>query len=121
VDVFYTLTPGFLFWPLGHFVAIHIAASGKPKNVFFLSLITLLSGAPISYYLISKYGMVGAGLSVSAINVIMISLRLLLYTKLTGVPFAEVLFPRRSDLAHYKRFLLALRSKVGRVTKFFKE
>ena len=72
--VFYAIAPSFIFWPLGRFIGIHIAASGKPKQVFFVSLITVLLGAPISYFLISEYGMVGAGLSMSIINVIINSM-----------------------------------------------
>jgi len=111
VNVFYTLIPGFLFWPMGQFIAIHIAASGRPRNVFLQSLITLLFAAPICYYLIPEHGMIGAGLSVSAINTVVISLRLLLYRRLTGVPLAQVLLPRRSDMVHWSAIRKLFQSK----------
>lgn len=110
--VFYAIAPSFIFWPLGRFIGIHIAASGKSKQVFFMGLITVLLGAPISYFLISEYGMVGAGLSMSTINAIMIFLHLLLYTKLTGTLFSEVIFPRFSDVIYYQKALHTLRLKI---------
>jgi len=110
--VFYAIAPSFIFWPLGRFIEIHIAASGKPKQVFFLGLITVLVGAPISYFLISEYGMIGAGLSMSIINIILIFLHLLLYMKLTGTLFSEVIFPRFSDITYYKQALDNLRLKI---------
>jgi O-antigen/teichoic acid export membrane protein len=110
--VFYAIAPSFIFWPVGRFIGIHIAASGKPKQVFILGLITLLFGAPISYFLISEYGMVGAGLSMSIINVISIFLQLLLYIKLTGTHFSEVIFPRFSDTTYYKQALDSLRLRM---------
>jgi O-antigen/teichoic acid export membrane protein len=110
--VFYAIAPSFIFWPLGRFIGIHIAASGKAKQVFFMGLITVLLGTPISYFLISEYGMVGAGLSVSTINVIMIFLHLLLYIKLTGTQFSEVIFPRFSDITYYQQALHTLRLKI---------
>lgn len=112
IPVFYALAPSLIFWPLGRFIGIHIAASGKAKLVFFMGLITVLLGAPISYYLISKYGMVGAGLSMSVINVIIIFLNVLLYTKLTGTSFSEVIFPRFSDITYYRQALESLRLKI---------
>lgn len=110
--VFYAIVPSFIFWPVGRFIGIHIAASGKAKQVFFMGLITLLIGAPISYFLISEYGMVGAGLSVSTINAIMIFLHLLLYIKLTGTLFSEVIVPRFSDVTYYQKALQTLRLKI---------
>jgi O-antigen/teichoic acid export membrane protein len=110
--VFYAIAPSFIFWPLCRFIEIHIAASGKPKQVFYLGLITVLIGAPMSYFLISEYGMVGAGLSMSVINVILVFLHLLLYIKLTGTPFSEVIFPRFSDITYYKQALNSLRLKI---------
>jgi O-antigen/teichoic acid export membrane protein len=110
--VFYAAAPSFILWPLIRFIGIHIAASGKPKPVFLLGLITVLLGAPISYYLISQYGMVGAGLSMSIINVIMIILNLLLYTKLTGAPVSEVIFPRFSDITYYWQAFESLHSRI---------
>jgi len=111
-NVFYAIAPSFIFWPVGRFIGIHIAASGKPKHVFLLGLITLLFGAPISYILISEYGMVGAGLSMSIINLISIFLQLQLYIKLTGTHFSEVIFPRFSDTTYYKQALDSLRLRM---------
>jgi O-antigen/teichoic acid export membrane protein len=110
--VFYAIAPSFIFWPICRFIGIHIAASGKPKQVFLLGLITLLFGAPISYFLISEYGMIGAGLSMSIINVISIFLQLLLYIKLTGTLISEVIFPRFSDITYYQQALHSLRLKI---------
>jgi O-antigen/teichoic acid export membrane protein len=110
--VFYAIAPSFIFWPIGRFIGIHIAASGKPKQVFLLGLITLLFGAPISYFLISEYGMIGAGLSMSIINVISIFLQLMLYIRLTRTLFSEVIFPRFSDITYYKQALDSLRLKI---------
>ena len=117
VRVFYALAPGFIFWPLGHFIGIHIAASGRPKNVFIRSLITVILAVPISYFLISRYGMIGAGLSVTCVNVIQILLRLQLYSRLTRTNYRQVLFIHSSDIIYYKYAFQSLKAIGTRLIK----
>ncbi len=110
--IFYALAPGVLFWPLGHFLGIHVAASGKPKVVFFASLGTLVVAAATCWFLIPAYGAVGSGISVSVIYATQTFFRLLVYTKVTGASISDVLLPCRADGGHYVNMLKMMSSRL---------
>ncbi|MCK4821382.1 oligosaccharide flippase family protein, partial [bacterium] len=74
VDIFYTLVPGIISWPLARFLGTHVAASGNSKALFFMTLVTLAGAIPICWHLIPRYGAIGAGLSVSAIYMVRVLL-----------------------------------------------
>ncbi|MHC4531461.1 MAG: lipopolysaccharide biosynthesis protein, partial [Planctomycetota bacterium] len=103
--IFYAMAPGVVLWPFAHFLGVHVAASGKPKSVFFASLYVLGLAVGLCWLLIPKYGMVGAGLSMGAIHMIRAFSHLLVYTKNTKASFSEVIIPQKSDLLYYRHIL----------------
>ncbi|MCK4784921.1 MAG: hypothetical protein KAV87_14305, partial [Desulfobacteraceae bacterium] len=66
---------------------------------------------------IPRYGAVGAGLSVSIIYTVWTLLRLVVYVRITGASFSEILFPRRSDLAYGVRVLKNAAAKFIKTTR----
>lgn len=112
VKIFYCIAPSVIFWPCSQFLAIHVAASGKPKAVFLVGLITFFLTAPICLLLISKYGTIGAGFSMSIMSMTSLLLRLWLYMKITKASISEVLFPCKSDEKYYREVLRMLSSKL---------
>ena len=115
--IFYALASGFCLWPLGHFLAVHVAAFGRSRAAFFTSLCTVPVAAVTCWLLIPRYGAVGAGLSVSIIYTVWTLLRLVVYVRITGASFSEILFPRRSDLAYGVRVLKNAAAKFIKTTR----
>jgi O-antigen/teichoic acid export membrane protein len=109
--IFYTLAPGIVFWPLGHFLGVHVAASGKPKRIFLASSFNAVVAAVICWLLIPRYGAIGAGLSASSIYFVQALLSIIIYVNLTGAHFTEALFVRKSDRAYYQRIYKLLASR----------
>jgi len=116
VKIFYALAPGICLWPYGHFLGVHVAASGKPKIVFFSSCVILAAAIVICWALIPAYGAFGAGLSVSAIYIVQAIVRVLVYRKVTGAGFKEILFFHKEDLKYYNKLLSFLKLKIQNQT-----
>jgi len=116
VKIFYALAPGMCLWPYGHFLGVHVAASGKPKIVFLSSCVILAAAIVICWALIPAYGAFGAGLSVSAIYIVQAIVRVLVYRKVTGAGFREILFIHKEDLKYYDKLLSFLKSKIQNQT-----
>lgn len=110
--IFYAIGPGFCFWPLGHFLSIHVAATGRAKVSFFTSLGTVAVAAVTCGLLIPKYGAIGAGLSVSVIYTVWTLLFLIVYIKITRTRFSEVLFLQHSDWEYGKRLIRNTAAKL---------
>jgi O-antigen/teichoic acid export membrane protein len=104
-EIFYALAPGAAFWPVGHFTAIHLAASGHPKPAFLSSLAAAAVAAGLCAVLIPRYGAVGAGLSATGIYAVRTILLLRVYVRQSGTPLAEVVMPRKADWIHYRKLL----------------
>jgi O-antigen/teichoic acid export membrane protein len=117
VKVFYALAPGICLWPYGHFLGVHVAASGKPKIVFFSSCIILAVAIVICWLLIPAYGAFGAGLSVSVIYFVQAIVRVLVYKKVTGASLKELLVFHKDDLKYYNKLLSFLKSKLQNKTE----
>lgn len=109
VKIFYAIAPGICLWPFGHFLGVHVAASGKPKIVFFSSCVVLVAAIVICWFLIPAYGAFGAGLSVSVICLVQTLVRVWVYKKVTGTGFKELLLFQKQDLEHYIEVLRFLR------------
>ena len=109
VKVFYALAPGICLWPFGHFLGVHVAASGKPRLVFFSSCVILATAIIICWFLIPAYGAFGAGLSVSAIYLVQAVIRVLIYKKVTGTGFKELFLFQKQDMEHYTKVLRFLK------------
>jgi O-antigen/teichoic acid export membrane protein len=107
-DIFYALAVGAAIWPTSHFLAIHIAATGAPKQASVASFIASLSAIALCATLIPAYGAIGAGMAASGIYLIRVALLLVIYCRLTSASPLEVLFPQRTDLTYYRRVLNAL-------------
>ncbi len=112
--IFYAIAPGMALWPLGHFLTVHVAASGKPKAVFFANAVTAVAAAAICYFLIPRYGALGAGLSTSAIYLIRFVLQLTVYARVTGSGFSKVILPCRADWKYYKHILETVTTRFGK-------
>ena len=99
------MAPAVVLWPLGNFLGIHVAASGKPSWVFLASLGSLALAPGICWYMITRYGAVGSGLSVSMIYAAWTFFRMLAYRRATGAGFADLLVPCRADWVYYRRLM----------------
>ncbi len=106
--IFYSLALGAVVWPTGHFLAIHVAASGAPKQSFFASSIASVSAIALCAILIPAYGAVGAGISATSVHVIRVGVLLVIYRRLTAASPLDVLLPHRADIGYYRRILNAL-------------
>ncbi len=116
-EIFYALAPGAVLWPVGHFLAIHIAASGHPKPAFLAGFTTAAAAAVLCASIIPRYGAVGAGLSASAIYALRTFLLLLVYARLSSVSWLDVMVPRRSDWTYYRRLVDLITSGMLRKTR----
>jgi len=114
VKIFYALAPGIVLWPLGRFLGVHLVASGRSRLVFLVSLGALVASAVSCWFLITRYLAVGAGLSVSVMYAAQSLCRLVVYVRVTGASFSEVVFPRRGDWIHYQHVLKVLSSRFVR-------
>ncbi len=117
IKIFYLLIPGFLFWPMGHFLGVHLAASGKPHMVFWGGLCTVILGVLVSVFFISRYQANGAAASASMIFSLQAFIRLLIYRKVTSTGLMQVLIPRRKDLKHYREFMLTIPAIMDKYTR----
>lgn len=105
VPIFQALAAGVVIYPFGHFLEVHVSASGRPRDIFLASLSTLATGVVIAWALIPRFGVIGAGWSVSLIYLVRALFRYVAYVRLTGTSLAEVMLPRRQDLTYYKYLL----------------
>lgn len=105
VYVFYAFMPAILFWPFSRFLGIHIAASGNPKKVFWICLISLVASLAGCALLIPRYGAIGAGLSLSATHLILTVLMIYAYIQFENTNLSEILIIKRTDLDYYKKLL----------------
>jgi O-antigen/teichoic acid export membrane protein len=111
--IFYALAPGIVLWPLGHFLGVHVAAAGKPRVVFFASLVALVVAATTCAVLIPRYGAFGSAMSASVIYAAQTGLRFVVYAWATGARLSEVFLPRRSDWRHYVNITKMLRVNLA--------
>jgi len=107
--IFYALSPSTLIWPMGHLLAIHIAASGEPRKAFVAGFSVMLCAVLLCPLVIPLYGAVGAGLCATAIYVVRAGVLVVTYRRLTGSSLSQVLFVQRGDLGHYRRLLEVIR------------
>lgn len=107
-EIFYVLAPGVIIFPFGHFLEVHVAASGKPRDIFFASVSTLAAALIICLTLIPLYGAIGAGLSVSLIYLARAIFRFIAYVRMTRSPVAAILVPTRQDITYYQMVFRSL-------------
>lgn len=113
--IFYFIAPSVIFWPCSHFLSVHVAASGQPKAVFFVGLMTMAAASGAGWLLIGSYGMVGAGITMSLATIISAILRLLLYVKVTGTKASKVVVMQKEDWYYYINKLKEIRKKYQRI------
>jgi O-antigen/teichoic acid export membrane protein len=104
VRVFYAFVPVILFWPLSQFLTVHIAASGKSKRVFWLRIIALQAGIIACFFLIPRYGAVGAALSLSATYMVLTFLCVYTYVQFSKPKLSEIILPNKNDWHYIKNF-----------------
>ncbi|MDK2971486.1 MAG: hypothetical protein PWP23_1241 [Candidatus Sumerlaeota bacterium] len=102
-SVFYVLAPGVISWPIGHFLATHLSASGEPHKVFWASLPPVIVGGIVGYWLVGAYGVVGAGMTATIIYTLQTFVRLLQYHATYTTTYREILVVTSEDLARYKQ------------------
>jgi O-antigen/teichoic acid export membrane protein len=107
-EIFYALALSAVIWPMGHFLAIHIAASGAPRQAFLASFTAALCAGLLCLLVIPVYGAVGAGLCATVVYVIRTAVLVVTYRRLTGASLSQVLFVQRTDLGYYRRLLNVL-------------
>lgn len=113
--IFYLIAPSVIFWPCSDFLAIHVAASGQPKAVFFVGLMTLLMASGAGWFLIGSNDMVGAGITMSLATISSTILRLLLYVKVTGTKISKVMVMQKEDWYYYITKLKEMRRKYHHI------
>jgi O-antigen/teichoic acid export membrane protein len=113
-DIFIALAPGVIVFPFGHFLEIHVAASGRPRDIFIASVSTLVAAIGICWILIPNFGSVGAGLSVSLIYFVRALFRFIAYVRMTRTSIWEILLPSWQDLIYYQMLLRSIFSVFAR-------
>ena len=111
--IFYFIAPGVIFWPCSNFLAIHVAASGQPKAVFFVGLMTLALTLVTGWLLIGNYGIAGAGITTSLATTTSAILRLLLYVKMTGTEASKVMVMQKEDWYYYLAMLKGIKKNMN--------
>jgi len=104
---------GTIVWPAGNFLAIHVAAAGKPRVVFLASVLIVASAFAACWYLIPRYGVMGAGIAFSIINVIQTGVRMVVYCRETGSSYRDVLLLGESDFQAYAKLWRAVIGRRG--------
>ena len=116
-EIFIALAPGVIIFPFGHFLEIHVAASGRPRDIFFASASTLIVSIGICFLLIPRYGSVGAGLSVSLIYIFRALFRLIAYIRMTRSPVKQIIFPTFQDFAFYQALFRTMNFSILKKAK----
>ncbi len=101
VPVFLALLPAMIVFPLNHFIEIHLAASGYPKEACAASFSSLITGALLCIFLIPDFGVIGAGLGISGIAGFRTVSRLWVYRKVTKAHVSDVLIPRLGEITTF--------------------
>lgn len=112
--IYYAMMIGTIVWPAGNFLAIHVAAGGKPRVVFLASLAIVATAFGACWVLIPRYGVMGAGIAFSVINVVQTGIRMAVYCRETRSSYSEVLLLGRSDLQAYGKVWRNLVARFGR-------
>lgn len=118
VPIFWAMLPAMIVFPLNHFVEIHLAASGYPKEACTASASSLVFGILLSAILIPQFEVIGAAVTISGIALVRTISRLWIYNKVTGVSCFSLLVPIPSDISNYKTFLRML---LGRIIPIIKQ
>lgn len=106
-DAFYALlvlVPGYIIASSSQVIANDIAARGRPELNLITSLVALVANILGSVALIPLMGMVGAGLSITISLSANALLKLVLYSRITGVKWQKCIFLQRGDLEPVKRY-----------------
>lgn len=116
VGTFYALLFGIFIWPLGNFLGVHLAASGKPKLTFFANAAALCFAGVICYIVVPLYGAVGACASVSLIYAFRAFVQLIIYLKVTKTSVPEVLCVKKADIAYAANMINKIMKKLNTKT-----
>jgi O-antigen/teichoic acid export membrane protein len=109
----YAMAPGIAVWPFGHFLGVHLAASGRPRIVFLCSIATGIVAGVACKLLIPAFAATGAGAAVSVIFVTQSVLRSFAYLRAGGTRVTEVLVCTPKDMTALLNLLAWPRRRQG--------
>jgi len=109
----YALLLGIVIYPIFKFISVDLAA----KNKLGISILASLIGVAINLFanliLIPKYGIVGAGIATSISYSAMAIILIVIYARLSGIPFKNLFLIQKEDLKDYKEALQKIRKKLA--------
>jgi O-antigen/teichoic acid export membrane protein len=99
------LLPGLAMFAVTTVLAGYISGIGMPHLNLHASMTGLIATITLDFLLIPRFGIMGAATASSISYSITTAYMLWLFARLTGVRGRDVLIPRRSDLALYRRIV----------------
>lgn len=100
------LIPGIIVFSLTNVLSSDLAGRGKPQFGTYIALISLILTVVFDLIFIPKWGASGAGAASSISYAASTLFTLIVFSKLTGVRWVDLVFIKRQDLSLIKQFIL---------------
>ncbi|MCK4775233.1 MAG: polysaccharide biosynthesis C-terminal domain-containing protein, partial [Candidatus Krumholzibacteria bacterium] len=96
------LLPGVVALSVARGVSIDLAARGRVDLNLYVAIVTLASIVVASVLLIPRYGINGAAMATTLSYLLNTVIKLVLYYRITGIRWYELMVPKRADIAVIK-------------------
>lgn len=110
---FIALLPGIVAFSIGGVIAADLSGRGKPEWAIFTSIACVITNVALNFYLVPKFGILGAAISSSIAYWIDTLIILIVFVKISGRKVSDILFLKKSDLKDYLCILPLLKFKKG--------
>jgi O-antigen/teichoic acid export membrane protein len=101
---FLYLLPGIIALGCSKVLSNDVAGRGRPEINMIIAAITLTLNILLNIVLIPRLGIIGASLSSSVTYSLTMIILVILYKRMTGIPFRDLLIARKSDIRYYRQF-----------------
>lgn len=108
-DICIALLPGVVAFIVFKVLNIDLAGRGKPWAAMIVMGPVLLLNITLGWFLIERYGAMGAATASSICYLVATLGYICLYSRVTGLSFGEILLPQSGDLATIRRAVPFLR------------
>ncbi|MCU0652674.1 MAG: glycosyltransferase [Candidatus Pacebacteria bacterium] len=89
------------------------AGRGKPMINAYINILSLVTSVVLSLVLIPRFGVDGAAWSFSISCLVLFSVMVAVYCRISGNRVFEVIFVQKSDLEYYRRAISLLTQRMG--------
>ncbi|MCK5620007.1 MAG: flippase [Candidatus Krumholzibacteria bacterium] len=103
------LLPGVVALSVARGVSIDLAARGRVDLNLYVAIVTLASIVVASVLLIPRYGINGAAMATTLSYLLNTVIKLVLYHRITGIRWYELMVPKRADVAVIKEKIASVR------------